>query len=101
MKFKPKKPIKKLSLEEQAFVKNSIEFAKKWNKPYKGEIVYKNSKTPQEFVLHARYNNEEELADDAKSLIANMNKISPEKKWSIVSAKLLNKDIVEDNATDD
>ena len=39
----------------------------------------------------ARYNNESELEADAKELIARMNKVSPEKKWSAVSMQLLNK----------
>ena len=91
MAFKAKKKTKSLSLEEQAFVKSLIESTKKFNKPYKGEIVYKNDKTPQEFILHARYNNEEELAADAAGLIARMNKVSPEKNWHLVSKQLFNK----------
>ena len=91
MAFKAKKKTKQLSLEEQAFVKSLIESTKRFNKPYKGEIVYKNSKSSQEFVWKARYNNESELEADAKELIARMNKVSPEKKWSAVSMQLLNK----------
>lgn len=84
---------------ERAWIEEKLNVYKKWNKAYKGEIVYKNDRSPQEFVWRAKYNTYDELNADAQSIIERMTKLDSTTKWSIVSAKIIGQSI-DDEQTD-
>lgn len=77
--------------QDQEWVDKMVNASKKWYKPYKGEIVFVQEGCPQEFVIRAKYNSEDELSEDAEQTIACMNSIDKSKKWKLVSAVLVGK----------
>ena len=79
--------------EERAWIEEKLNVYKKWNKPYKGEIVYKREGSSQEVVRTAKYCTYDELNADAKSIVETMTKLDNEKKWILVSAKIVGQSI--------
>ena len=81
---------------ERAWIEEKLNVYKKWNKPYKGEIVYKREGSSQEVVKTARYSTYDELNDDAASIVETMTKLDNGKKWILVSAKIVGQSIDDD-----
>lgn len=78
---------------ERAWIEEKLNVYKKWNKAYKGEIIYKNNKSPQLFVWRAKYNTYDELNADAQSIIERMTKLDSSRTWIIVSAKIIGQSV--------
>ena len=78
-----------LTFEDKAYLQEKLNAHKKWDKPYKGEIVLAFDGCPQEFVFKARYSTNEELASDAKARAESLSALDKSKKWKVVSAKLI------------
>ena len=99
MAWKPKKKHKPLSYNEQQFVKKLIEDAKKKSfKPIKGEVACVSNVSGQQYVQTARYFTEDDLQKDAEDIVNKLNGVgNGKKKWKLVSAKVLGKDVSQDN----
>ena len=93
MAYQKKKKFHAETLEERAWIEEKLNVYKKWNKPYKGEIVYKREGSNQEVVKTARYSTYDELNADAKSIVETMTKLDNGKKWILVSAKIVGQSI--------
>ena len=79
-----KKKPKPLSREEQVYVQKKLdEYKTMFAKPIKGEIVLKSKTSGQEWVVHARYNDEKAIEADAQSLVASINSINNSNVWII------------------
>ena len=84
--------------EEKAQVEEKLNASKKWNKPYKGEIVYEREGTAQLYVRRSRYFTKDELAEDAKKIIGEMSAIDTHK-WKLISASLVGQAIDDEDAS--
>ena len=93
MAYQKKKKFHVETPEERAWIEEKLNVYKKWNKPYKGEIVYKREGSNQEVVSTAMYSTYDELNADAKSIIEAMTKLDNGKKWILVSAKIVGQSI--------
>ena len=93
MTYQKKKKFHVETPEERAWIEEKLNVYKKWNKPYKGEIVYKREGSNQEVVRTARYFTYDELNADAKSIVETMTKLDNGKKWILVSAKIVGQSI--------
>ena len=91
--YKKKKKFHVETPEERAWIEEKLNVYKKWNKPYKGEIVYKREGSSQKVVRTAKYSTYNELNADAKSIIEAMTKLDNGKKWILVSAKIVGQSI--------
>ena len=93
MAYQKKKKFQVETTEERAWIEEKLNVYKKWNKPYKGEIVYKREGSNQGVVSTAMYSTYDELNADAKSIIEAMTKLDNGKKWILVSAKIVGQSI--------
>lgn len=93
MAYQKKKKFHVETPEERAWIEEKLNVYKKWNKPYKGEIVYKREGSNQEVVSTAMYSTYDELNADAKSIIEAMTKLDNGKKWILVSVKIVGQSI--------
>ena len=93
MTYQKKKKFHVETPEERAWIEEKLNVYKKWNMPYKGEIVYKREGSNQEVVSTAMYSTYDELNADAKSIIEAMTKLDNGKKWILVSAKIVGQSI--------
>ena len=93
MAYQKKKKFHVETPEERAWIEKKLNVYKKWNKPYKGQIVYKREGSNQEVVSTAMYSTYDELNADAKSIIEAMTKLDNGKKWILVSAKIVGQSI--------
>ena len=93
MTYQKKKKFHVETPEERAWIEEKLNVYKKWNKPYKGEIVYKREGSNQEVVRTARYSTYDELNADAKSIVETMTKLDNGNKWILVSAKIVGQSI--------
>ena len=93
MAYQKKKKFHVETPEERAWIEEKLNVYKKWNKPYKGEIVYKREGSNQEVVSTAMYSTYDELNANAKSIIEAMTKLDNGKKWILVSAKIVGQSI--------
>ena len=93
MTYQKKKKFHAETLEERAWIEEKLNVYKKWNKPYKGEIVCKREGSSQEVVRTAKYFTYNELNADAASIVETMTKLDNGKKWILVSAKIVGQSI--------
>lgn len=81
--------------QERVWIEEKLNAYKKWNKPYKGEIVYKREGSSQEYIRRSTYTTYDELNADAKKLIEDMEAID-DRKWILVSTKIIGQSIDDD-----
>ena len=93
MAYQKKKKFHIETPEERAWIEDKLNVYKKWNKPYKGEIVYKREGSSQEVVSTAKYSTYDELNADAANIIDELTKLNNGKKWILVSAKIVGQSI--------
>ena len=93
MAYQKKKKFHVETPEERAWIEEKLNVYKKWNKPYKGAIVYKREGSSQEVVRTAKYSTYDELNADAASSVEAMTKLDNGKKWILVSAKIVGQSI--------
>ena len=86
---KKKKKFHTETPEERAWIDSKLNAYKKWNKAYKGEVIYKREGCSQMFVRRSKYNSREELEADAKAIVDEMSALDAKHRWSLVSAKLV------------
>ena len=93
MAYQKKKKFHVETPEERVWIEEKLNVYKKWNKHYKGEIVYKREGSSQEVVSTAKYFTYDELKADAASIIEALTKLNNGKKWILVSAKIVGQSI--------